>query len=107
LRDEYEEFQRRGAEVICIAPHDVAETRSLVDELGLPFPVLADDNRAVFLEYDVQSRLWSLGQRPGVYVIDRKGIIRWAHLGTQQWDIPSNQDVLAILDILTTESSES
>jgi len=105
LRDEYEEFRRRGAEVICIAPHDLAESKRLVDELKLPFPVLADENRAVFLTYDVQSRLLSLGQRPAVYVVDRSGVIRWAHRGTQQWDIPSNRAILTVLDDLVAERS--
>lgn len=106
MRDDYEQFRRRGAEVACLAPHDVAGSRQLVDELGLPFPVLADEKRAIFKSYDVQSRLWSLGQRPAVYVVDRVGVIRWAHLGTQQWDIPTNAQVLAVLDRLATEKVE-
>ena len=89
--------------MVCVAPHDLAESQRLVEELKLPFPVLADDNRSVFLAYDVQSRAWSLGQRPAVYVVDRDGDICWAHLGWQQWDIPSNTQVLAVLDGLSTD----
>jgi len=81
-----------------VAPHDLATSRQLVEELALPFPVLSDDNRAVFLDYDVPSRLWSLGQRPALYVIDREGVIRWAHVGQQQWNTPKNSEVLAVLD---------
>ncbi len=104
MRDDYAEFRRRGAEVVGIAPHDVAETRRLVQDLKIPFPVLADDNRAVFLAYDVQSRPWSLGQRPAVYVIDQTGVIRWAHRGWQQWDIPPTAQILRILDALAAET---
>ena len=89
--------------MVCVAPHDVAESRSLVDEMTLPFPVLADNSRAVFLRYAVPSQVWSLGQRPGLYVIDRTGIIRWAHVGSQQWDIPTNARVLAVLDEIAAE----
>ncbi len=89
--------------MIGIAPHDVPEAHRLVQDLKIPFPILADDNRAVFLTYDVQSRAWSLGQRPAVYVVDRAGVIRWAHLGWQQWDIPTNAQVLAVLDDLAAE----
>lgn len=103
MRDDYAEFRRRGAEVVGIAPHDVAEAHRLVQDLKIPFPILADDNRAVFLAYDVQSRPWSLGQRPAVYVVDRAGVIRWAYLGWQQWDIPTNAQVLAVLDDLAAE----
>lgn len=89
--------------MVCIAPHDVAVARELVGELKLPFPVLADDSREVFLTYDVTSRPWSLGQRPAVYVVDRAGVIRWAHVGWQQWDIPTNHEVLGALDVLAMD----
>jgi hypothetical protein len=50
--------------------------------------------------YDVRWALGSLGQRPGLYVIDRDGIVRYALLGAQQWEIPSNAEVLAALAAL-------
>ena len=98
MRDDYEQFKRQGAEIICVAPHDLTDTRQLVAELNLPFPVLADEERKVFETYDVASSAWSLGQRPGLYVIDSQGIIRFAHVGWQQWDIPRNREVLAELE---------
>jgi peroxiredoxin len=98
LRERYDEVRRRGAEIVCIAPHGLAASRELVADLDLPFPVLADEYGAIFRAYDVQSRLWSLGQRPGLYVVDRHGEIRWAHVGWQQWDIPPLETVLAVLD---------
>jgi peroxiredoxin len=103
LRDNEPAIRQRGAEVVCVAPHDVADCRALVTHHRLLFPVLADEHRQVFQRYDVQSRVWSLGQRPAVYVIDQAGIIRWAHLGRQQWDIPSQRELLSILDTLATE----
>jgi peroxiredoxin len=87
-------------EILAVAPHNLAETRQLVATLELPFPVLADEQRSVFRQYDVQSRAWSLGQRPGLYLIDRQGRIFWAHLGRQQWEIPSTDVILAMLDRL-------
>lgn len=83
-----------------MAPHGLEETRQVAEAFGLPFPVLADPERSVFRLYDVHSRLWSLGQRPGVYVVDRGGVVRWAHVGRQQWEIPSVDTLLAVLDDL-------
>jgi peroxiredoxin len=104
LRDDYTQFKARGAEVVGIAPHDVDVVEALVKEMALPFPVAADPDRAVFERYDVQSRLLSLGQRPGLYVVDRQGIVRWTHLGSQQWDLPANAEVLAVLARLDDKS---
>ena len=39
----------------------------------------------------------SLGQRPALFVIDRDGIVRFDTVGTQQWQIPTNQQVLRVL----------
>lgn len=88
-----------------MAPHDVATVQTLVRELGLPFPVLADENRAIFQAYEVHSRAWSLGQRPALFVIDRDGLIRYAHVGTQQWDIPATREVIRRLDELAQGAS--
>jgi hypothetical protein len=39
----------------------------------------------------------SLGQRPAVFVIDRDGVVRFDSVGVQQWQIPSNDSVFAVL----------
>ena len=42
----------------------------------------------------------SLGQRPGLFVIDRDGVVASAYLGFQQWEIPTVDETLAELDRL-------
>ena len=98
MRDDYSKFQERETEVLAIAPAGLEQTRQYCTQHRLPFPCLADPSRAVFKLYDVQSRLWSLGQRPGLYIVDREGLVRHVYLGAQQWEIPSNQWVLDRLD---------
>jgi hypothetical protein len=39
----------------------------------------------------------SLGQRPAVFVVDRDGTVRFDSIGTQQWEIPTNDAVLEVL----------
>jgi hypothetical protein len=48
----------------------------------------------------VLNKLVSLGQRPAVFVVDRNGIVRFDSIGTQQWQIPTNDNVLAVLSSL-------
>jgi peroxiredoxin Q/BCP len=100
LRDDFAEFERRHVAIVAVAPHSLAEAAEVAEELEIPFPLLADETRQVFQTYDVQSTVWSLGQRPAVFLIDSSGTMRWAHQGTQQWDIPENSAVLAALDRL-------
>ena len=42
----------------------------------------------------------SLGQRPALFVVDRDGIVQFDSVGTQQWQIPSNDNVLTVLSSL-------
>jgi peroxiredoxin len=98
LREDFDAFGARGAQIVCVAPHGIDDAREIRERDALPFPVLADQDRAVFNAYDVASRLLSLGQRPAVFVVDAAGDVRFAYVGTQQWDIPSNAQVLECLD---------
>ncbi len=69
-------------------------------ENPFPFPLLPDTGHATFDAYDVADRLMSLGQRPAVFIIDKEGRVAFDSVGSQQWQIPTNRDVLAKLDEL-------
>lgn len=84
----------------AIAPDDAAGVARFVRDSAYPFPLLADAEHSVFDAYDVVSKLSSLGQRPALFVIDSGGVVRFDSIGTQQWEIPSNENVLAVLSSL-------
>ena len=103
MRDRYADFQQRNAEVIAIAPDTVENSQRYFQANDIPFPMLADAKREVFRQYDVKSAMISLGQRPGLFIIDGEGTVRFAHLGFQQWEIPTIDETLKQLDV--TQSS--
>jgi peroxiredoxin Q/BCP len=100
LRDRYEEFTKRGAEVLAIAPDTLENAKRYFETNEIPFPCLSDPDRKVFRQYDVKSAMISLGQRPGLFVIDKDGVVRCAHLGWQQWEIPTVDETLEQIDAL-------
>ena len=101
MRDRYEGFQKRGAQVLAIAPDTIENARNFFQSHDIPFPCLPDPDRTVFRLYDVKSAMVSLGQRPGLFIIDKEGVVRYAYLGWQQWEIPSVDETLAQLDALS------
>jgi peroxiredoxin Q/BCP len=101
LRDRIGEFEERGAQVIAIAPDTIEHAQAHFQRNDIPFACLADPDRKVFRQYDVKSAMISLGQRPGLFIIDSDGAVRYAYLGFQQWEIPSIDDTLAELDKLS------
>ena len=100
MRDDIHRFDEAGAKVITIAPDTSEGVARFVRDNDYPFALLADTDHHVFDAYDVVSKLMSLGQRPALFVIDRDGIVRFDSVGTQQWQIPSNDNVLKVLSSL-------
>ena len=100
MRDSIEEFGRRDAQLLAIAPDSLEHAGTYFQSNDIPFHCLADPDRRVFRQYDVKSAMVSLGQRPGLFIVDREGVVRYAYLGWQQWEIPSIEETLRELDAL-------
>jgi peroxiredoxin len=97
LRADIDRFHQAGATVLAIAPDTLEGVARFVRDNDYPFAILADTDHRVFDAYDVANKLMSLGQRPALFVIDRGGIVRFDSVGVQQWQIPSNDNVLNVL----------
>ena len=100
MRDEIDRFTEAGAQVVTIAPDTLDGVEKFVRGNEYPFALLADTDHVVFDAYDVVSTMMSLGQRPALFVVDGEGVVRFDSIGTQQWQIPSNDNVLAVVDAL-------
>lgn len=100
MRDSIEEFEKRDAQLLAIAPDTLEHAQAYFQQHDIPFPCLADPDRRVFRQYDVKSALVSLGQRPGLFIVDGEGVVRYAYLGWQQWEIPTVEETLRELDAL-------
>lgn len=97
MRDDIDRFTQAGARVVAIAPDTEQGVAKFIDGNPYPFSLLPDENHTVFDSYDVISTMMSLGQRPALFVVDRGGVVRFDSIGTQQWQIPSNDNVLTVL----------
>jgi peroxiredoxin Q/BCP len=100
LRDVHDRFEALGVQVLAVSAEPAAAGEAYLRGHPMPFPILVDDEHQVFDAYDVASKALSLGQRPAVFVIDAEGIVRYDHVGTQQWNIPSDAEVLGLLERL-------
>ena len=80
--------------MVTIVADSAEAAHSYFEKNRLPFPCLADPKREIYRRYQVESKMLSLGQRPGLFIIDLEGIVRYAHVGSQQWDIPGIDRVL-------------
>ena len=75
--DGLDQFQALDAQVIAISSQSVTSHDRFSDKHGFKFPLLADTDKKVAGQYGT---LGPLGfPRRSVFVIDRQGIVRYAH----------------------------
>jgi len=98
LRERYDEIRGKEIALLGLAPGSLDQTGAFAAARAIPFPLLADPHLDVFRRYQVESRLRSLGQRPALYAVDRDGVVRYAFLGSQQWQLGDIDEALAALD---------
>jgi peroxiredoxin len=102
LRNRLKDFDARGAQVLVVDPHESSRVRHLLKEAGFEpqdvhVPMLADPANAVSATYGVAFQMqihteWS--NRPASFVIDRDGMICFAHRAKSYGDRPTPEALL-------------
>jgi peroxiredoxin len=103
LRQDYKEFVNRNTEIIAIGPEDAKSFADWWHNEGMPFTGIADPKHVVAKMYGQQVKLMKLGRMPALVVVDRQGRIRYRHYGESMSDIPSDKEILSLLDELNKE----
>jgi peroxiredoxin len=126
LRDDRERFERAGATISLIALGPYTRAQLFCDERHVPFECLSDPDQDAYRAFGLErgSNLQLFGpqlllryarailkrdvetaklsgddyrQMPGVFVIDRSGVIRYAYRNRDVADNPPNDEVLEAL----------
>ena len=103
LRQDYQEFVKRDAEVVVVGPEGAEAFAKYWDREELPFVGLPDPEHTVLKLYGQQIKLFKLGRMPAQVVVDLNGTARYVHYGKSMSDIPSNDEILGLLDELDRE----
>jgi peroxiredoxin Q/BCP len=103
LRQDYQQFTARDAEVLVVNPGEMADVKAFSESLNLPFPMLVDPGHEVANRSGQEVNRLKLGRMPALVVLDRDGVVRYEHRGGSMMDTPKNSDVLAVLDRLNGE----
>ena len=72
----YDQFREAGAEILVILGNEVERAHRYAEGIGLPFPILADPDRAVYHLYELE-KYFLLLQRTASIVVDRDGVVRY------------------------------
>lgn len=103
LRHDYSAFAARQVEVVVVGPEDAAGFAKYWEKEALPFIGLPDPKASVLKLYGQEVNLFKLGRMPAQVLIDRAGLARFVHYGHSMSDIPANEEILELADILNSE----
>jgi thioredoxin-dependent peroxiredoxin len=93
----YDKYKAAGAEILAISVDPIDKNRELAEKLKLPFPVLSDADHKVIDTYDILDMGGKIA-RAAVFVLDKKGIVRWAYVADDYKVRPLDETVLAELN---------
>ena len=103
LRRNYKKFTDRQAEVIAIGPEAAGPFAEFWRRHEMPFPGTPDPRHRIARLYGQQVKLLKFGRMPALVVIDKESRLRLLHYGDSMSDIPSDEEILSLLDELNKE----
>ena len=94
-----------GAQLLAVDPHESWSAKYLLKEAGVPsddvsFPLLMDPSLTVSAQFGLafQMRIHTeRSNRPGTFVIDKEGIVRFAQPGERFNDRPTPSKIVEVL----------
>lgn len=104
LADNYHIYSGLETRILAVVPMSLSDLQSTVGNLGLPFPVLADEQGQVGNKYLADSPVPDpIG---GVFIADRWGELRTMMYGRSKNDLPNQPSILDWLSLIETECPE-
>jgi peroxiredoxin Q/BCP len=101
LRRDYQQLVARDVEVVVVGPEDEATFANYWLQEALPYVGLPDPKGRVLSLYGQEVNWLRLGRMPAQVLIDKAGVVRYAHYGRSMRDIPAVEEVLAQVDALS------
>lgn len=100
LRQSIEQFTENDTEIVVVGPENAAAFETYFTKHKLPFVGLPDPKHSVLKLYGQEVKLFKFGRMPAQLVVDKNGIVRFAHYGHDMTDIPKTAEVLGFIQAL-------
>jgi len=91
------EFVKAGAQILVILGDTLEKARSYVEQLKVPFPILADPQRGVYQLFGLDKNFIGL-QRTASIILDQNGVIQYVKrvYSPMTWLQESNELIQAV-----------
>lgn len=96
LRHDYDKFQSLNSEILVMVPNGPKMIARYLSGRDVPYPILTDKGSKVAGQYFQVKHFFALGT-PTVFVVDKDGVIRFAHYASSLIEEPGTEEPLAVL----------
>lgn len=97
LRQDYRQFVEQEAEVVVVGQASAQAFADYWRAEDLPFIGLPDPSASVLRRYGQEVNLFKFGRMPAQVIVDKRGVVRYAHYGKSMSDIPSTEELVSLL----------
>ena len=99
LRHDYPQFKALNTEVLVMVPNGPRMIQQYLLAHQTPYPILSDKGSKVAAQYFQVKKLFVLGT-PTVFLVNRAGLIIYAHYASSLIEEPDNREPLRVLEQL-------
>jgi peroxiredoxin Q/BCP len=107
LRQDIQKFVERDTEVIAVGPEEAKEFTKWWHGHEMPFTGIPDPKHVLARLYSQKFKLFKGGRMPAMAVIDKDARIRLMYYADAPSDIPSDDEILSLLDNLNKEELQN
>ena len=100
MRDDWSEFESRGLVVLPISVDSTYSLKEYKQKYEMKVDLLSDFKREVTIRYGVLNEDRFFSNR-AYFLLDREGVVRWAHVEENPSNKRTNQEILAEVDRVT------
>ena len=98
MKEDFEKFKSRNTTIVAIVPHSQEKVAAYWKKEELPMIGIPDEEGRIADLYGQEWKLLKFGRMPALFVVDTKGNLAFAQYGTSMSDIPTNSEILQLLD---------
>ena len=98
LRQDLELFTERDVAILVIGPENAQKFAAYFSKHRAPLIGLPDPKHHVLKLYGQEIKLFKFGRMPAQVLVDKAGIARFVHYGHSMSDIPSNEELLSLVN---------
>jgi peroxiredoxin Q/BCP len=103
LRQEHDQFAKQGVAILIVGPENAKKFADYFSQHHLPFTGLPDPKHRVLKQFGQEVKIFKFGRMPAQVFVDKTGIVRFVHYGHSMSDIPSNEELLSLVQEINQE----